>query len=150
MIVAEMPAPEHHRKLERMYLTAAPVNEYYAPVMRVGEGEAEVSIEVRPDFFHAADAVHGSVYFKLLDDAAYFAVSSLVDDVFVLTVSFNVYLLRPVSEGTMTARGRVVHRSRRLFVAEAEVCDAEGRVIGRGSGSFMRSELRLGAEMGYA
>ena len=27
---------------------------------------------VRPDFFHAAGAVHGSVYFKLLDDAAYF------------------------------------------------------------------------------
>jgi uncharacterized protein (TIGR00369 family) len=145
-----MPDPEHHRKLERMYLSAAPINEYFAPAMRVGNGEAEVSVEVRPDFFHAAGAVHGSVYFKLLDDAAFFAVSSLVDGVFVLTVSFNVYLLRPVSQGTMTARGRVVHRSRRLFVAESEVVDGEGRVVGRGSGSFMKSELRLGAEMGYA
>jgi hypothetical protein len=35
---------------------------------------------VRPDFFHAAHAVHGSVYFKALDDAAFFAVASLVQE----------------------------------------------------------------------
>ena len=37
---------------------------------------------------HAAGAVHGSYYFKVLDDACYFAANSLVSDVFVLTVSF--------------------------------------------------------------
>lgn len=39
-----------------------------------GDGEAEVSIEVGRELFHASGAVHGSVYFKLLDDAAFFAV----------------------------------------------------------------------------
>jgi acyl-coenzyme A thioesterase PaaI-like protein len=34
---------------------------------------------------HSIHAVHGSVYFKALDDAAFFAVNSLVEDVFVLT-----------------------------------------------------------------
>ena len=139
----------HRRKLERMYLSA-PTNAYYAPRIEIGDGEAEVTIEVRPEFFHAAGAVHGSVYFKLLDDAAFFAVSSIVEDSFVLTASFNVYLLRPVSEGTMTGRGRVVHRSRRLYVAEAEVLDGDGRVVGRGSGSFMKSQAPLTPEMGYA
>ena len=129
---------------------SAPVNEYYAPTLRVSEGQAEVTIQVRPDFFHAAKAVHGSVYFKLLDDAAFFAVNSLVEDVFVLTVSFNLYLTNPVSAGELKARGRVVHRARRLFIAESELMNAAGEAIARGSGMFMRSAIALSPEVGYA
>ncbi len=139
---------QHYRRLERMYL-AAPVNAHYAPAMHISEGCAEVTIPVRPDFFHAADAVHGAVYFKLLDDAAFFAANSLVDDVFLLTVSFNVYFTRPVSSGEMKATGRVVHHSRRLFIAESEVLDSNGRQLGRGSGSFMQSAIALSSVPGY-
>ncbi len=74
---------EHYRKLERMY-AAAPVNAYFRPELKVSEGKAEVVIPVRPEFFHAAHAVHGAVYFKALDDASFFAVSSVVTDVFVV------------------------------------------------------------------
>jgi uncharacterized protein (TIGR00369 family) len=140
---------EHFRKLERLYATA-PINAFFAPRLTVGEGRAKVSMAVRPDFFHAAHAVHGSVYFKALDDAAFFAVNSLVTDVFVLTVTYNVYLTRPVTAGTMTATGRVVSRSRNLFVAEAEIVDDRGRSVGRGSGSFMRSAIPLSPDVGYA
>ena len=128
---------------------AAPVNLYFAPSMQVGEGQADVTIKVRPDFFHAAKAVHGLVYFKLLDDAAFFAVSSLVRDVFVLTVSFNIYMTRPVSAGELQASGRVVHRSRRLFLAESELVNGEGQEVARGSGVFMRSTIALSPELGY-
>ncbi|UCG81714.1 MAG: PaaI family thioesterase [Desulfobacterales bacterium] len=145
----EVNKEEHYRKLERMY-ASGPVNEYYAPKIRVGQGRAEVIVPVRQDFFHAAGAVHGSVYFKALDDAAFFAVNSLVKDVFVLTVSFNVYLIRPISEGEIKATGRVIHRSRRLFLAEAELVDSKDREIGRGSGTFMRSTMPLSPDIGYA
>ena len=128
---------------------SAPVNQYFAPSMHVSEGRAEVIIKVRPDFFHAAHAVHGVLYFKLLDDAAFFAVNSLVHDVFVLTVSFNIYLTRPVSEGELKASGRVVHRSQRLFIAESELTNAEGQEIARGNGVFMRSTIELSPELGY-
>ncbi len=138
----------HYRSLERMY-ASAPVNEYYRPTLHVSEGQAEVSVQVRPDFFHAAGAVHGSVYFKLLDDAAFFAVNSLVEDVFVVTVSFNLYLTRPVSVGELKAVGRVVHRSKRLYIAESQLVDADGESIARGSGVFMRSTIALSAEVGY-
>ena len=127
---------------------SAPINAYFAPRLSVHEGRAELSIPVRPDFFHAAHAVHGSVYFKALDDAAFFAVNSLVTDVFVLTVTYNVYLTRPVTAGIMTATGRVVNRSKNLFIAEAEIVDDQGRSVGRGSGSFMRSAMS--PEVGYA
>jgi uncharacterized protein (TIGR00369 family) len=139
---------EHYRRLERMY-ASAPVNVYFAPSMRVSEGLAEVIIKVRPDFFHAAHAVHGVLYFKLLDDAAFFAVNSVVRDVFVLTVSFNIYLTRPVSAGELKASGWVVHRSRRLLLAESELVNGEGQEIARGSGVFMRSTMVLSPELGY-
>lgn len=128
---------------------SAPLNEYYKPVMHISEGRAEVTIAVRRELFHAANAVHGALYFKCLDDATFFAVNSLVEDVFVLTVSFNLYLLRPISAGEMRATGRVVYRSRQLFVAEAEIVDQDGKEIGRGSGTFMRSAIPLSPEIGY-
>jgi uncharacterized protein (TIGR00369 family) len=139
---------EHYRRLERMY-ASAPINNYFAPTMRVSEGRADVAIQVRPDFFHAAKAVHGLVYFKLLDDAAFFAVNSIVHDVFVLTVSFNIYLTRPVSAGALKASGRVVHRARRLYLAESELLNDDGQEIARGSGVFMRSTIALSPELGY-
>ena len=140
---------EHFRRLERMY-HGAPINRFFRPVIRVSSGATELDVPLRPDFFHAAHAVHGSVYFKALDDAAFFAVSSLVPDVFVLTASFNIYLTRPVTEGTLVASGRVVHRSRTLFLAEAELRDPQQRLVARGSGSFMRSTIALTPEVGYA
>jgi len=143
-----MSKEEHYHKLGRMYLSA-PVNEYYAPEILISEGQAEVAIPVRRDFFHAANAVHGAVYFKLLDDSSFFAASSLVEGVFVLTVSYNVYFTRPVSEGLMKATGKVVQASRRLIIAESVVVDAEEREIARGSGTFMRSMIKLTEEIGY-
>ena len=144
-----MPNEEHYRKLERMY-ASAPINDFFQPVMRVSEGEAVVTTKVRRDFFHAANAVHGALYFKMLDDAAFFAVNSLVPDVFVLTVSLNAYLTRPVADGELQAVGRVVHRSRRLYVAESQLTDSAGREIARGSGTFVPSDIPLSPEIGYA
>jgi uncharacterized protein (TIGR00369 family) len=128
---------------------SAPINDFFQPVMRVSEGEAVVTTKVRRDFFHAANAVHGALYFKMLDDAAFFAVNSLVPDVFVLTVSLNAYLTRPVADGELQAVGRVVHRSRRLYVAESQLTDSAGREIARGSGTFVPSDIPLSPEIGY-
>jgi uncharacterized protein (TIGR00369 family) len=139
----------HYRRLERLYATA-PINRYFEPALRISEGRAELTIPVKPDFFHAAGAVHGSVYFKALDDAAFFAANSLVFDVFVLTASFNVYLTRPVSEGELRASGSVVHRSTNLIVAESFLLDSKGLPIARGSGTFMRSRISLTPQIGYA
>jgi len=83
------------------------------------------------------------VYFKALDDATFFATNSIVEDVFVLTVSFNLYFTRPVSDGEVIARAQVVSRSKRLYLSEGILEDARGRVIARGSGAFMPSTSAL-------
>jgi uncharacterized protein (TIGR00369 family) len=139
---------EHFRRLEKMYL-GAPANEIYRPKIKIRNGEAEVRIEIRPQHHHAARSAHGSVYFKAMDDAAFFAVNSLVKDVFVLTVSFTIHLARPISEGEMVASGRVINAGRTVWVAEAKLEDERGRVLGHGTGTFMRSKFNLIDAEGY-
>ncbi len=139
---------DHFKKLENMYFSG-PINKFYDPRIKISEGSAEISVSVKEDFFHAAKAVHGSVYFKSLDDSAFFAANSIVEDVFVLTVNFNVYITRPISQGEIIAHGKLVHKSKRFFIAESFLLDSEGREIARGSGSFMKSKIPLDYKIGY-
>ena len=138
----------HFTALENMYLSA-PVNDFYRPRIEVSEARATIEIEVTEKLFHAAGAVHGSVYFKLLDDAAFFAASSVEREVFVLTTSFTTYLTRPVSSGKLRSVGRVVSRTGSQFIAEAVVHDSSGREVGRGNGIFVRGKARLREVSGY-
>ena len=140
---------EHYRKLERMYLSA-PINDFFQPTIKIERGRAVITNPVRRELFHAAGAAHGSVYFKVLDDSAWFAVNSLVTDVFVLTTAFTTYLTRPVTSGILTAIGEVVNEGRTQWLAEAVVYDEEDREVGRGSGTFVKSRSLLTPEIGYA
>jgi uncharacterized protein (TIGR00369 family) len=143
-----MSREDHFRKLERSYHRAR-CNQYYVPALTVADGTSQVTIRVREEFFHTGGAVHGSVYFKALDDAAYFAVNSLIEDVAVLTVSFTVHFMRPISDGALTASGKVVHASERLFFAESVLTDASNRVLAGGLGTFVKSKVALSAAIGY-
>jgi uncharacterized protein (TIGR00369 family) len=143
-----MPTEAHYRKLENMYMSL-PVNLQYEPQITISQAKAEITIPVSEQYFHAADAVHGMVYFKLMDDTAFMAANSLLDDVFVLTTNFQLYFLRPVSSGQMRAVGKVVSQSKNQIISESIVFDSQGREISRGSGTFVRSRVTLTPEMGY-
>ncbi len=145
-----MNSEAHFRKLERMYL-GANVNTmlFDTTTCRISEEEAEIGLRISEKYFHALGAIHGSVYFKLLDDAAFFAVNSIVRDVFVLTTSFNINILRPSSEGLLTARGKVKFKSRTLFIAESTLYNEAGKEIAFGTGNFVKSGVRLSEEIGY-
>jgi acyl-coenzyme A thioesterase PaaI-like protein len=145
-IVAEN--EEHYRRLERMYL-AAPINDFFKPAIKIGRGTAEIKVEIDKRFFHGAGAAHGAVYFKSLDDAAFFAVSSLVEDRFVLTSNFNLYMLAPVSSGVLRSVGKVASGGGSSFLAESVLYNDQDEEIARGSGMFIRSKMRLDPEMGY-
>jgi uncharacterized protein (TIGR00369 family) len=143
-----MTSEQHYRCLESMY-QAAPINKIFPPIMTVSEGEAVIEIELTPDYFHSAGAVHGSVYFKVLDDSAFFAANSLEADLFVLTSSFTTYITRPISSGKMRAVGRVVNKNRSQWIVESVVFDSEDREIARGNGIFVRSKVLLKDAAGY-
>ena len=133
---------EHYKKLENMYL-AAPINNYYHPTITINERKSIITIDVKEDFFHAANAVHGSVYFKMLDDAAFFAANSVVKDVFVLTAGFETNFLRPITTGKLIAKGQIVQEMGNKFEAKADLFDNGGSLIATGSGIFVKSKILL-------
>jgi uncharacterized protein (TIGR00369 family) len=132
---------EHWQRLVHMYETA-PVNRYFEPRLELADGTARIRMPVKDSSFHPGGSLHGSVYFKMLDDAAIFAIYSIESEVFVVTTSFTTYILSPVTNGELEATGTLLTRSGRLFVARSEVrCGDE--VVGNGSGVFTRSRVPL-------
>lgn len=140
----------HYRALEQLY-TSAPVNQKFASHLVIpGEGQARLTFDITPEDYHAAGAAHGTIYFKMLDDAAFYAANTLVTDRFLLTTGFNLHFTKPVRVGKVLAEGRWISGKRRVFVAEARLVDEEGDEIGRGTGTFMRSRIALSSLPGYS
>ena len=140
----------HFRALERLY-ASAPINRLFPSRLTIPEaGQARIDFTVEPAHFHAAGAVHGTLYFKMMDDAAFYAANSLVSDRFLLTTAFNLLFTRPLHSGPIVAEGRWLNGKRRVFVAEARLVDGEGEEVGRGTGTFMRSTIPLASLPGYA
>jgi uncharacterized protein (TIGR00369 family) len=139
----------HFRALESLY-AAAPINRMFESRLIITDaGQAEIRFTVSEAHFHAAGAVHGTAYFKMLDDAAFYAANSLVSDRFLLTTAFNLLFTRPLTPGEVTARGRWISGRRRVFVADAQLIDASGEEVARGTGTFMRSRFALSSLPGY-
>lgn len=132
---------EHFKKLENMYV-AAPINELYKPLIQIANSEARIEIIVNTQFFHAANALHGSVYFKMLDDAAFFAANSIINDVFVLTGSFEIKLLRPVYEGALVAEGKIEKIEGDKIYAKATLFNND-KLVAKGKGIFFKSDKKL-------
>ena len=132
----------HAERLERLYL-ASPYNEYHEPGIRISEGEADILITIREELAHDEAPVPGPICFKAMNDAAVFAVNSLVDDARVFTVNFSISLTRMAATGDLMARGRFVGMSGDHYLAQAILTDGQGKEIGRGEGAFVRSEIPL-------
>ena len=140
----------HWRALEGLY-ASAPINQLFRSQLTVtGAGRARIVFPVEQSAFHAAGAAHGTIYFKMLDDAAFYAANPLVTDRFLLTTAFNLHLSKPIRGGIVTAEGHWVSGRRRVLVAESRLLDEEGEEVGRGTGTFMRSRIALSGLAGYS
>ena len=140
----------HFERLEKMYLNANINSKMFtSTTAKISEAKAEIGLTISEKHFHALGAIHGSVYFKLLDDAAYFAVSSIVEDFFVLKTSFNLNIVKPVNKGKLTAIGKVRFKSNTLYTAESTLYNDKGEEIAFGTGNFSKSKVPLSKEIGY-
>lgn len=148
---AEAPAGEiwHHRALESLY-AAAPINLKFDSRLEIqSSGEARIFFTIDESVYHAAGAAHGTVYFKMLDDAAFYAANSLVSDRFLLTTAFNMHFTSPVRAGPVVAEGKWISGKRRIFVGESRLINGAGEEIARGTGTFMRSHIALSTLPAY-
>ena len=138
----------HCRKLESMYLNA-PCSEYYEPGIRVSEGEAEVVIPIRDDLLDAVGCVHASVLHGAMNDAALFAANSIVPRELMRSAGFNILFTGSLAAGRIVARGRVIGIPEDHYLTEVVALDGEGRELGRGTGTFVKTDIPLSSAVGY-
>jgi uncharacterized protein (TIGR00369 family) len=139
-----MDKENHLENLIKLY-SSAPINQLHfkGSELRFNEDNAEIRLPVTEDFFHGMGTLHGSVAFKLLDDAAFFAAQAQEQLQFLVTSSFQIHFLRPGKTGELLAVGTVRQKTRTHWISEVRLFDERSKEIAFGSGTFQKSELKL-------
>ena len=104
--------------------------------VRVGGGEAVVTIELQPDLLNNHGAGHGGVLMTLLDSAmANAALSRIEFEREVVTIDMHIGFMRPAT-GRLEATGRATGGGRSVCFCEAELTDSTGEVVAKAMGTF--------------
>lgn len=106
-------------------------------VDEASRGEVVLGWEAREEHLNLQGLVHGGVVATLLDTAMGLAIRSVLDPGRRhVTIEMGVHYLRPAHPGRLRARGRVARIGREIAFADAEVIDAQERVLARATGTF--------------
>jgi uncharacterized protein (TIGR00369 family) len=111
-----------------------------ARLVTAGDGEAVIALDLAERHNNSWGVAHGGVVMSLLDVAMARAGKSVVeregrDVVGSVTVEMKTSFFRP-GRGTVTAKGRVLHRSTTMAYCEAELVDASGALIAKALGTI--------------
>jgi len=91
-------------------------------IISFGDGEAALSMEIRPDMMSGAGWLQGGIYTSLSDEAMALAICTrLREGERIATISETTSFLRGVQAGPVSAHGRVIRMGRRVAFAEGEV-----------------------------
>jgi uncharacterized protein (TIGR00369 family) len=83
------------------------------------QGEAELTLDVRPDMTQHHGFAHGAIVGLMADNACAWAASSVAGDV--VTGSYSINFLSPATGNRLRARGNVVKAGKRQVIVRADV-----------------------------
>ena len=107
-------------------------------VMRVDRKGSVVRIKAGRKHRNPWGTVHGGALASLVDSTSGLSVvPHLKDGETIMTVSLHVDYFAPVAKGDILARGKMVHRSKRLARAEAVITDDKKKIVAKGHVSFV-------------
>ena len=111
---------------------------------------AVVACKIAPCHLQPFGIVHGGVLATLIDTATFWSVfMRLPQDAGLVNIDLKLNYLRPVSKGTITARGKCIRSGRSISYAEARVTDAAGQLLAHGTSTLMAlpgKGIHLGVE----
>lgn len=83
------------------------------------QGEAELTLDVRPDMTQHHGFAHGAIVGLMADNACAWAASSVAGDV--VTGSYSINFLSPATGNRLRATGKVVKAGKRQVIVRADV-----------------------------
>lgn len=105
--------------------------------VRAGAGQAEITLELRPEHKNRRGVAHGGLLSAMLDAALGSAVvSGIKSEEWCGTAQLSIQFRTPGTGPVLTGRGRMARRGRRLAFAEGEVVDAGGEVVASAHGTW--------------
>ena len=85
----------------------------------VGDGTAEITLELKPELRQQHGFAHGGVVSYLADNALSFAAGTVLGDI--LTLEMKINYVRPATGEKLVARARVLSSGRRQAVCQCDV-----------------------------
>ncbi|BBP86091.1 PaaI family thioesterase [Pseudomonas sp. No.21] len=102
----------------------------------LGDGVAEARLSMAEHLRNRGQVMHGGAIFSLLDIAMGLACTSVHGfERRSATIECKINYIRPVAEGDILCRARVVHAGSRTLVVEADVLQGD-KLVAKGQGTF--------------
>lgn len=114
-------------------------------IQHAENGCAEAYIDVAGYHLQSAGNVHGGVIVSLIDSciaAAFRSITTPAEGC--STIDLSTRFLRPISEGRVICRARIVHSGLRVFFAEASV-HSNGQLAAMAQATFRRFKRQASA-----
>jgi len=110
----------------------------------LGDGEADIALEVRPEHLNLMDGLHGGVITSLADSATGVAMHAALEQGWThTTTSIHVTFLRSEEHTSeLQSPAMISKRGRRFGYAEADVERSDGTLLARAAASFLVQEER--------
>ena len=130
---------ERHLDELRARVASSPFHQWAGlELISVGDGLAELGMDLRPHHFNPQGIVHGGIITALADTSIGLALrSQLRAGLTHRTAQLNVHFLAKGEGNQLIGRGRALHLGQRMGYGEAEVLDGQGRLLARASGTFI-------------
>lgn len=98
-------------------------------------GASELRFEPKHEHMNSFLVAHGGAIMTLLDVAMATAARSVDLEAGVVTIEMKTSFMQPC-QGLLTARGRLMHRTKSMAFTEGTVFDDQGRACAHASGTF--------------
>lgn len=99
------------------------------------DGQSELRFAPEPEHMNSFNVTHGGALMTLLDVTLATAARSVDKTSGVITIEMKTTFMNPAS-GTLTSKGRLIHRTRNMAFTEGTVYDAQGQVCAHATGTF--------------
>ncbi len=99
-------------------------------------GESTIRYAPKPEHANSFSVVHGGAVMTLLDVSMATAARSAEPDMGVVTIEMKTSFMRPCPLSTLTAKGRLIHRTATMAFTEATIYDEHDKPCAHATGTF--------------
>ena len=110
-------------------------------------GTIEIGFSADERFLNPAGTIQGGILAAMLDDTQGPALFGHTHgEIYAPTIDFNISFVKPARPGNFVGKGRVVNLGKTIALTEAELFDAEGDLVARGTFTcrVMRGDMASG------